>query len=60
MTAAVNAGTGSSGDAGVGELSSDQALVEKQAKASSVDAHTIKGVRRREVEEKNDGFMKTV
>jgi len=56
----VNAGTGSSGDAGVGELSSDQALVEKQAKASSVDAHNIKGVRRREVEEKNDGFMKTV
>ena len=48
MTAAVNAGTGSSGEAGVGELSSDQAFVVKQATARIVDAHNMKGVRSRE------------
>jgi len=48
MTAAVNAGTGSSGEAGVGELSSDQAFVVKQATARIVDAHNMEGVRSRE------------
>ena len=47
-TAAVNAGTGSSGEAGLGELSADQAFVLKQAIARIADAHSEEGVRSRE------------
>ena len=47
-TAAVNAGTSSSGEAVVGELSADQAFVLKQAIARIEDAHSEEGVRSRE------------